>query len=374
MATSGKRILIFVEDPGAANFAMPLFDALESAGWSTQTGAHGPAIGYLTTHGRPVAVACHDAGEWIARLCPDVVMVGTSENPSSFAFSLVQAAREAKTPSIGMVDGPSNPELRFRGLSDDPLAYLPDWLLLTDETSRAAFTALGVPPGRMVVTGHPYYDAVREEGRRLRAVPHHVLRHRHLPHASQDRPVVAFLGEGSDGLGLGLKRRSADYSLYGTSGSNRRTEIVLEEFLDAVGHLDPRPYLVFRAHPKDPADNYRCYLDRFDVVSSDGPALPMLCACDLVVGLSTSLLVEAALIGLSTLSILPADSQRTLVATIATGATPCVTDRAALNEILPRLLRANIAPLPHDANVDPAATATAHVIDALSRIAQGVTP
>ena len=334
------RILIFVEDPGAANFIAPALKDLTAAGWQIELCAAGLASAFLSDRGIAASTvpSGRDAANYLKESSPDILMVGTAENPDTFAFALTQAARDAGIPSIGFVDGPANAQHRFRGQSTDPLMHATDWLILPDDHTADLFMALRHPRARIAVTGHPYYDIVSTEAAQLREQP--VAKHRAstLGEIPAGRPVIVFLGEGSDGLGMDIKRRSSDYTLTGRGKSERRTEIVLEEFLDAVDTLDCDPYLVFRAHPKDPASNYGPYMDRFDATSEGGQPLQLLFAADLVVGLSTSLLVEAALAGLKTLSILPAESQKILISTVLQGLTPYATDRTTLRTLLPQVL------------------------------------
>lgn len=364
------RILIFVEDPGAANFIAPALNDLAASGWEIELCATGLAAKFLSD--RNIAAndipPGTDAANQLKDRTPDVLMVGTAENPDTYAFALTRAARDQDIPSIGFVDGPANAQHRFRGHTSEPLTHVTDWLMLPDNHTADLFHALGQPSTHTAVTGHPYYDIVRTEAAQLRKQPIASHRADTLGDVPVDRPVIIFLGEGSDGLGMDIKRRSSDYTLTGRGGSERRTEIVLEEFLDAIDTLDRTPYLVFRAHPKDPASNYAPYMDRFDAISEGGKPLPLLFAANLVVGLSTSLLVEAALAGLNTLSILPTENQKSLIPTVLQGLTPCAIDRGTLRVLLPDVLnRSADDPSAFDTSDDtPAST---QIVAALDRIA-----
>lgn len=363
-------LLICLEDPGAANFIAPALDELAAAGWDITLSAAGPAFRFLTDRG--ITAHEHDDTRDPTAFLQDTetrfVMVGTSENPETFTFGLTAAARASGLPSIGFVDGPANAEHRFRGRGDNPLAHLTDWLILDDDFTARAFAALGCPHEHMFVTGHPYHDVIRELAAEYhdRSMTEH--RRATIGDVPAARPVIVFLGEGSDGLGMDIKRRSPDYTLSGHSGSARRTEIVLEEFLDAVDTLDKDPYLVFRAHPKDPASGYSAYMERFDHISEHGQPLQLLFGADLVVGLSTSLLAEAALAGLNTLSILPTEKQKYLIPTVLQGLTPCATDRTSLRRLLPEALHAGVRQPVHG-EADDATPASTRLVEALDKIA-----
>ena len=352
-------VLVFVEDPGAANYVAQLPAALTGRGWRTKLLADGYAKNYLRQRGVCPEVVQYPAAadRILASVRPRLLIVGTSENPDTLGLALVTEGRSVGIESVGVIDALANADYRFRGRSEDPLAHAPDWLLVSDEWTKEAYLALGYPAERVVVCGHPYYDYVRVARDQLAGQDRNALRQRVLPGVSEGGKVVVFATEGSARLKPQQYRCLAEYTLAGRGMIIGRTEVVLEEFLDAIQFVKPRPYLVLRLHPKETPDMYAKYLPRFDVVSSGGSALPLLCACDLVVGLSTSLLVEAAIMGLNTLSILPHDGQRYLISTVRNGITPCATDRLSLQDKLGQQLRAGRPSLESiDEKLNPGAT------------------
>jgi hypothetical protein len=334
MGSSGT-LLAFLEDPGAANFLGPILKRQIAAGQDVQLYAKGTGAARL----RDMGIAYSDAAEMgsaadaVSRMAPWAVLVGTSENLDTATFGLIAAARLAGIPSVGGVDSAANAAFRFRGHGNDPLAHAPDLLLLTDDLARRNFAALGFPEDRIIVCGHPYYDIVRAAGAAMAAEGQEVVRTRLFPDAGP-RPIVVFLGEISDGLNPLQFIKSADYTLAGRGEVMGRTQVVLEEFLDAVGALDTRPYLVLQPHPKNTEEELGAYYGEFDMVGRGGGALETVFAADLVVGMSTSLLVEAALLKRSTLSIVPRALEREWLPTTAAGVTPCLTHRADITQAL----------------------------------------
>ena len=340
--SESATLLAFLEDPGAANFLGPILLGMAKAGKTVRLYAEGQGALRLASMGIPFddAGALGSAASALERDGPWAVMVGTSENTDTTAFDLIAAARAAGVPSIAGVDNAANAEFRFRGLSDKPLAHAPDWLLLTDDLSRRHFAALGFAEDRIIVCGHPYYDTVREAGTALAVEGREVLRARLFPGAAS-RPVVVFLSEISGGLNPEQFIKSTDYTLDGRGKSTGRTQIVIEEFLDAVETLSERPYLVLRPHPKNTDAELAPYCGEFDTVSRGGESLETVFAADLVVGMTTSLLVEAALLDRATLSIVPRALERDWLPTTAAGFTPCVTGRAEIVSALAEALRSD---------------------------------
>lgn len=329
--------LFFVEDPGAANHVEALPAALRARGHSAALVTAGLATRYLAERGvsSEPAGGFRDAPSLLAAFSPRVLVVGTAEDPDTLAHSLVDLARSRAIPSAGVVDGRANALARFRGRSSHPLAHVPDHVLVPDELTRREFAAAGLADGRIHACGHPHHDRVREIRARLDAEGRAAVRQRVLPAAS-GRPLFLFAAEVSTGLDPALFRRSPLYTLAGSGRHDGRTEIVLEEFLAAVGgttFLVP-PYLVLRLHPKNTPEEYAEFAAYFDLVSRGGPPFDLLYAADLVAGMTSMILEEAALLGRPTLSILPRDSEREWLATIALGVTPCVSSREALESFL----------------------------------------
>ncbi len=326
------KTVIFVEDPGAANYALPLVTPLGAALWVA------PALlPYLDA--RSIEPARIIEGP-VPPLPPEtaLLLVGTSENPETAAHDLVHQARARGIPSVGMIDFPANAAARFRGTGRNPLAHAPDWLMVTDDGTARHYEALGFPAERIGRVGHPHFDTVLALREKLEAEGVPAVRRRLLPEVPEGQKLIVFLSEISGGLDPEQYRKSADYTLEGRGGRDDRTGVVVEEFLDATANLSPRPYRLLRLHPKNTRDEFGPLLAEFDSVSAAGTPLEMVFACDLVCGMTTMLLYEAALLGRPTLAILPRMTEGAWLPTIASGVTPAAVTRPALARLLPALL------------------------------------
>jgi hypothetical protein len=162
-----------------------------------------------------------------------------------------------------------------------------------------------------------------------------------FPSNHKDDLVVVFVSEISTGLNPSKYSRLPDYTLTGRGTRMDRTEIVLEEFLDAAAQLKPSPYLVLRMHPKNTKEELASFLGDFRQISEKEAPLKLVYAADLVVGMTSMLLLEAAIMGRPTLSIVPRVAEKESLPTIRAGITPCVTTRDELRAILPDLLGKN---------------------------------
>ena len=199
-----------------------------------------------------------------------------------------------------------NAAYRFRGRRDEPLAYVPDWILVPDDWTRDEFIRIGASVDRTLVCGHPHYDYVLSLLRTWTAKDREQMRESLLPGLQEHQRVVVFVSEGSERLSRSPPRPSpSEYTLHGRGNSTGRTEIIIEEFLEAVQTLPQRPYLVLRLHPKDRMDDFRAYAGEFDHIDHASSPLELVFCADLVVGMTSMLLMEAALLRRRTLSIVP---------------------------------------------------------------------
>ena len=335
--TAGK-VLIFAEDPGAATYLAHFPAILQNAGRDCEVLATGHALELWARNGKNCQALPPQASatDVLDLNRPSLVIVGTSENPDSFSFELTQAARTEGIKTVGVVDSAANASERFRGRGSDPLSFAPDWLIVPDQETAREFNALGFPIERVGVCGHPQYDAISALRWKWNGQDRSVMRDRWLP-AAQGRPILMFVSEISTGLNPQQYRRSSAYTLEGKQENEGRTEIVLDELLLAIENLAEKPYLVLRLHPKQGWDDLAHHRLLFDQVSQAEPALEMVYSADVVVGMTSMLLHESALLGRSTLSLIPRAEERAWLGQLAS-AIPCVWTRQGLYRVLPEIM------------------------------------
>ncbi len=335
--------LFFAEDTGAANYLAGMPEILGSLGLPGRM----LASPHAARHFERLQVAYQPAPEAgaattvIKSLRPRLIVVGPGINLDSVGLELLAAARESGIESVGIVDQRQNLSDRFRGRTDDPLSYTPDWILVPDPVSSDYFVHAGSRPDQVIVCGHPHFDRIYQIGQAQTALDRHDLRRRLLPNCPDAARIVTFAAEPARRVrgSVGAYRSGPDYTLTGRGGAEYRTDVVLEEFLDAVAAIDRPIYKVLRLHPHDPQDReFSAYYDEFDQISVGGLPHELILASDLVVGMSSMLLIEAALLGRATLSIVPRPQERSMLLSVEAGLTPCVHTRHDLHALLPRLL------------------------------------
>ncbi len=333
-----QDVLLFAEDPGGANILAPFPSLLAETNVRAGLYADARLDAYLGARGIDFTRFDGDADATLDACTPRLLVTGTSEQPDSSSLQFIEAARRRGVPSLAAIDMITNAERRFRGRTDRPLAHIADHLAVPDEATAAAYREIGVPGERITVCGHPHYDVVRARRAAFECADRGPLREAQLPGAGANVPVVAFLAEGIDRLNPAASRKAGDYTLHGDGSSDDRTTIVLQELLDGLAGIEPRPYTVLRLHPGNDPDDYAELRPRIDHISLGGDPLPLVWCADLVVGMTTMLLVEAYLLGKPTLSILPRDSERSWLPTTAAGLTPVATNRHEIETQLQALL------------------------------------
>lgn len=366
-------ILIFAEDPGPAHYAAPLPEALAAKGRHAVVYAAGLAgnvlrqrhIPFVPVDGSITPVSI------LRQVQPRCLLTGTSENPDSLGLQLIYEAQRSGIVTAAFIDAGMNAAYRFRGRRTEPLAYVPDWILVPDDWTRDEFIRIGAIADRTVVCGHPHYDYVLSLSRTWTAKEREQMRESLLPGLQKHQRVVVFLSEGSERLILLSPLPSPiEYTLQGRGNRTGRTEIIIEEFLGAVQTLPHRPYLVLRLHPKDRTDDFRAYAADFNHIDHASSPLELVFCADLVVGMTSMLLMEAALLRRRTLSIVPRAVERDWLPTVRQGVTPCVMHRSDLVKALADLLR-NGSSTPADLRSGLPESSLMRIVDFVERILAG---
>ena len=294
-------VLVFSRDPGAANHLVALIEHLEHG---TDDDAVAPARALLgrgpfAVHARRYAHevwrrAGIEAADWddvaqgrhadavIDALAPEAVLTGTSDIDEETDCAIWRAARATHRPSVCIVDYPTGAAVRFRD-RDGPVA--PDLVLVPDAACAADLAEAGVA-ARVHVTGDLHLARLSAQGQGTDG--RNALR-RAWGAAEGDR-VVLFASE--CGREMAVAGRAARYD-----------EIAMLHALiaDCMARDDAdRTVIVVRPHPRDAAGKYdgiAALAPLRLVVSAEGAAPEAISAADEVVGMESTLLLEARALG-----------------------------------------------------------------------------
>lgn len=246
------RLLLAAHDPGAARVLLAGMPELRRRGHELLLTAAGPALEIWRAAGEGVGAEVLEVA---------AVVTGTSFH-ADFDGALWRRARDAGRPSAAIVDGWTNLERRFA-------TGHPDLVLLAGPAE--------LPGIRTLVIGQPHLEQAAGVLRRARA-----------GRPANPTPVVAFFSEPVDG----------DYPGDSSPGYDQHSV-----FSAVAAALPPGCRLVVQPHPREDGDSW-AGADRAHSTAA------LLAEADLVVGMTSAVLLEAALAGIPTLAVQPGRTRR----------------------------------------------------------------
>lgn len=302
------KVLATAKDAGGANAIVPVLTRLLHVGAEVRAVAYEQSSGIFLRNGLP-AKPVEDygfpngfpssdlpqlAGRIISTEDPDVILVGTSWG-YSLDKELVAEGNRRGLPTVAVLDMWSYYRERCSRPTEAELSCLPSRLAVMDELAREEAVAAGIPEDRIAITGQPYLDRLHQEGvsetaqregDRLRA------------EWGRGRPVVLFV---SEVIGQDFPLGSPWYRGY--------TELdALAALAKAMPLVTTALSLAIKLHPQQESGPF--HLDRSTAalaptVVRDVDSHSCVAAADVLVGMTSTLLIEAAMAGKPALSFQP---------------------------------------------------------------------
>jgi hypothetical protein len=274
-------VAMIAGDMGGYNFMEPVRRKLLARGRRVQAKANPRLADQL--NGPPGAWQIDDDLALDRLSQPGIVVVGVSRAGAAEKI-LIEESRAARIPTIVPIDTWSNYAERFSdysaGTVSDRLRYLPDIILLNDEDSCRRAIADGLPEDRLRVSGSPHLESICSVAD-LKVRRARIRQEFDLP---DDRFVILFASE--------------PFTSYPSAGQTFDETSVLSDLAQAIAAARPEALLLINPHPY----NRQGALDGVDLSNVDHhfidtPSLDAVAAADLVVGMRSMLLIEAALLG-----------------------------------------------------------------------------
>jgi hypothetical protein len=293
-------------DPGGAAALAPVLQLLDrERRVRLEVFAYAQAVDVFTSAGLTVhAVPQTATAEWFSgvfeRVNPALVLVSTSCNGSDHEKRFIEGARRRGIPSVAVLDFWSNYGERFSD-GEGNLRSLPDVVTAMDDAARDGLIAAGIPPRCIVVTGQPAFDSLAAN---------------RAAFSDADRAAVrARLGVG-DNECVVLFVSQPLRQLYGDSALSPRYlgydectvfGVVARAVSRVSRESDTAVTVVFRPHPRESSDwlTLRPNPGFPLIVASDEDPRRLALASDLIVGMTSVLLVESCRLGCPVLSLQP---------------------------------------------------------------------
>lgn len=325
-----KKILLVAEDPGGANCLSALYNALcKSNAYSIKAMAEGPARQIF----RQVNMELLSSGSEMSvrTFMPDFIVLGTGENSNSIDKQVIMLSRTLCIPTMYVIDYWTNASLRLLGPDGNSLFYAPHYLAVIDKNQKAEFTKLGFPPKKIFICGHPHFSNVKMQASQIMRKSREQVFGKLFPNLTSDKKSILFAAET---LGGEQFRRNSKYTLKGRGNTDERTLIVLEELLDAVKQISEDVQVIVRPHPKNRIDDFKAYCSEISEISANGTSIEACYACDLTVGMTSMILLEAVIIGKPVVSIVPKKDEKDWLISNRCKASYCIWTKKALKRTL----------------------------------------
>lgn len=309
-----KRILVFSRDPGGANTVIPLIQALKNKNYE------------VLLYGKDIALKkyseCNLTGKditnkikiinennifnFISELSPDFIITGTSGDDFTERF-IWKASEILNIPSFAILDQWINYGLRFSNYMIEDISrydlerkhsYLPSKILVMDEYAKQEIINEGISEKYIYVSGQPHFDTLTNKVNGIRGEK--VQEFRRNNEINEQDILITFVSEP-----ISKTYNETDFSEH-YWGYSERT--IFKEFLKILKKVtlefEHAIKIIIKLHPKENEDNYDDYksdvcLKNFNIdikIDKESDSIFLAKSSDLVVGMSSMLLIEAAII------------------------------------------------------------------------------
>lgn len=313
-----KRIILFSRDPGGANTVIPLVAPLENSGYEVRLYGRDISLeryNHANLIGKNITdyisdVTSENVEKFLRMEQPDFIITGTSAEDFTERY-LWQAAEHLGIPSFAILDQWVNYGIRFSpwGLSNSSQyeaapthPFLPSRIIVMDAFAQDEMENVHViDRDRILPLGQPYFETLFK--RWESCLPVDNLR-RCLGIAA-DELVVTFVSEPL-AHDYGEKPDHGEYW-----GFTERT--IFKHVLNALIRISEQTgnkfRLIIKLHPRESRNNYDDLIEKtvpgvIINVDHGGDSMKLIHISDLVCGMSSMMLIEAAIVGKPILSVL----------------------------------------------------------------------
>ena len=268
------------------------------------------------------------------RCLPDIVFTSATSLPwlDMTERYLWRWGQEKGITTVGLLDQWQNYALRFSGCgADEKLTYLPDYIFAMDKLAKNGMAVVGIPEQRIVITGQPAFDRIKEEHKIFSLQTDKIKDRLNIPH---NLKIVMFVAES-------LKKDFGDSLGYDEQFTLQFLGDTLNDICTQDKGCDV--YFIVKLHPENVYEEFDWIMSRWPflkkrIIGKELNPCEAVEISDLVVGMSSTLLIEAILAGKIVVSLQinsRVDSQ--LVAT-KVGAIPFIQSRGEGKRVLRSLL------------------------------------
>lgn len=322
MKRTTRSILFVAQDAGGFQAIIPVFRRLQKRTTMRVAGVFGDVARVLpTSRGlqlvHPEKVSDAKLRRVFDDFQPQIVVVGPSASATSLDKRAMQVARQRSIPIVMVTDNCMNANLFFGKAGDAPL--MPDRVCVMNAVCAKEVQKHHVPVSRLMVTGSPYFDTVKHS----------------MEGAQQKKDTLLFICQPFTEFAAAFPGAGYGYS-----------EVdVFSDVVTAAQRLGTWKKIVVRWHPR--TRNRR----KFDEIirqsalpialDAASPLQRLIRTSSLVVGMNSTALMDAVLMGKPVVSYQPQLNREDALMTNAWGLSTLVTDPKKLPEAMRRAVRKN---------------------------------
>lgn len=271
------KILFFAHDPGGANAIKPLIEPLNKKGFKCLVYGKGPALKILPN----VIEYSGDTDKLIESIKPNFIITGTSASDMT-EKELRLSAQKCGIECLAILDSWVNYN-RFTKYSTKELAknkkyselsYLPTYLIVMDEYAKNEAIKESVPKNIIYPLGNPHFEYIKNSFKALNVdeLRKSLLKGKQKLIVWASEPYIEDYGKGME----------------------------IECLKDLIEVVPNDTHLIIKPHPREKLDKF----DKFKGIAivRDMSSLQMIKAADLVLSMTSMVLIESIIANKATLS------------------------------------------------------------------------
>ena len=330
--------LFFLEDPGAVSFIRDIFPELKKLKLPFKILTQGVASKMLKEDNFLFEeVFSKDYFEdYLKKNNIGLIISGTSQNPKSLSHDLIDCAKGLNIDTVAFIDSPADYNLRFRGESNNALKHAPDKILVPDKEIETYFKEMGFDDKNILITGYPNYEKILNSKDDYIKKDKKALRKKFF-NKKIDIPLILFIDEHLNSNDPRMFK-SKEYNFTGRETLRNRNEVIASEVLNILADIKLETFFVVRMHPKSSDENYKLLNKEIDNFNSKGNIHELILASDLVIGMTSNVLMETYILGKEVISLMPRNIEKEWVSSIFLDSISCALDYDEAKKLIKKVL------------------------------------
>ncbi|MEK6537818.1 MAG: polysialyltransferase family glycosyltransferase [Nitrospirota bacterium] len=294
---TAKKVLFYSRDPGGTNCIIPVYQQLremkdvETVLWGKdfairkyqEEGLEYRDIGNLKKG---------EVRDILSQLNPNILVTGTSYGDRTEQW-LWKTAGKLGIYSIAILDQWLCYRIRFSDSSGR--LTMPDKILVMDEMAKKEMVADGFDGQKILATGQPHFEMLREKAGKISESDKRKIKE---DFNCRDGFVILFASE--------------PFSVASHVDLGFTENAILQEIVFAIQQLERsvKINLLVKLHPKQSRDKVQRFIQSLPVLNNlrilivtDYPVLPLILVADIVIGIQSTVLIEANILDKPVMSV-----------------------------------------------------------------------